>query len=708
MNIGITTLAHKLGWSNISPRDREYEKGHSFTIYDVSESKYYVEPFLSVINGSADGCPSIVLISCSGAVGKSAMSRYLSAKFNMPVFDLAIHKAVGDSTMTGILANKYENLSFVKEELKTGRETIIVDALDEGLLKVSTDGYFAFLDDIIAITKECGLDSTPFVMTGRPRVAFETAQYLEANGINCLWLQIEPFTITQAENFIDMRVIEKQGLTYSEPYKEAKKLIIESIECFFRRQQDSDKKNYVNFLGYAPVLIAIADMFGSTPNISAIINRLSSHGYKNIQLLVDIVESILDRDRDKKVFPELVEGLIAGRDENFKKLVRERVYSYEEQCARVLSIALNVDWDIQPVDDPAFLAKYSEQIYTFANEHPFLEDGKIQNVVFESFVLAVLSTSEEYSLLAEEYMNRQMFKNSFALFPIFASLNGKADDLKPVPASLAGELAESFNSIASGNIKSEVIIEDAGLVSDTERRIDAEFRYYDANDDTKGREFNLVFKMDSDSPFNLCYGFKSTTISGDFDVLASGDRVVLQAPVVIDCDRFILACGELQVLGCCDDYVAITADDVRIDAKGNTYPSILQLGSTIQFHTDCNPPYPVNDYVKKGECEVAKPYSKDFFHKVRRLLLSFRCDSKGQGNWAKHKGKLDNRFRNGLGKKVLEIMKARGIIYEDNILYHIDVPKLEAQLGVKYDNLSSCRPSEKMVDFMDEVYPVES
>ena len=84
-------------------------------------------------------------------------------------------------------------------------------------------------------------------------------------------------------------------------------------------------------------------------------------------------------------------------------------------------------------------------------------------------------------------------------------------------------------------------------------------------------------------------------------------------------------------------------------------------------------------------------------------MLLFRCDSKGKGNWARLKDKIDSRFQRGLGKKVLDYMINSGIIYSSGIMYFINVPLMEKNLSVKFDHLRDCRPSRNMVLFMNEM-----
>lgn len=706
--LGITSLAEKIGINRVALPDRKYIKGSSFTIYDEI-NPLYVEPFFSVINGEPESHPKIVLISCAGAVGKSEMSKYISAKYHMPVLDLALHKAVGDSTMTGVLANEYKDLNAVKQELKDGKESILIDALDEGLLKVSLDGYCAFLDDIVGIVKATGSERcTPFIMTGRPTTVFETANYFQSKGINILWIQIEPFTIKEANEFIDRRSKYIYKLDLNQRYYDARKKLVESIECFFTSQNDARRISYSNFIGYAPVLIAISEMIGKTPNYQNIISRLEKTGYRNTSLLMEIIKSIMDRDKEQKIMPALVDVLTSGRDDDFKTQVAEKVYTYEEQCVRILGTVLGIDPEYTPVDDPAFMAKYQEKIAEFAKEHPFLDDDRISNVVFESFVLATVSASQEYSFLVEEYIRQPRFKNSFALFPIFAAMHAETDsgNTNTLPHYLIMDLSESFNSMISKGVSGNIRIEGFGDAETHNFEIEAEFTYVDEDKPDSKEEKTMKFSLGSDEYLSLGRGIKNAVIIGDFKVKAVGKRVTLEAPLTIDCEEFVLSSEELNVVNTSDGKVDITADKFSVRQDGNEYPKIRAQKDKLNIYTNSALPHPANTYLAEEKKEDLA-YNTVFFNKIRRLLLNFCCDSKGQGNWAKFKNKIDLRFNDGIGKETLEIMLREGIIYPEKYLYKIDVEKLGQRMGIKYDHIRGCKPSAKMIEFMNEFYPPE-
>lgn len=704
-------MASKLGFIKISASDRQYEKGKSFTTY-AEVDPLYVEPFFSILSGKTEEHPQIVLVSCAGAVGKSAMSRYMSAKYHMPILDLAIHKAVGDSTMTGILANEYNDLTYVKQELKDGRETIIIDAIDEGLLKVSTEGFHAFLDDVVKITKGSGGDHTPFIITGRPTSILETAAYLDKADVKFIWMQIEPFTVKEAGEFIDRLVRHKYKMDLTPAYFAARDQLLSSVECFFKAQNEAAKKSYLNFIGYAPVLESIAKLIGTNQNYQKIIARLNLEGYKSTNLLLEILRYILDRDKEKKVIPGLVEEIIANRDEEFKAMVRERIYTPQEQCARILAITMDIDPEISPVDDPSFLSKYQEKIGMFAKEHPFLDDGKLTNVVFESYVLAVLSGSPEYSYLVELYVQKAGFKNSFALFPIFASVNGvatssyKEEGYAPtaLPSYLLCDICESFNSMISENITGRINID--GYEDQDEETINFDVEYTCQNVDKPEvkEEVSMSFDMKSTAVLNLGKGIRNASINGDMTIKASGHRVTLEAPLKIDCKKFVLTAEELQVISKTNEDVSITTESFVVEQEGGQYPKIIADKACFKILTNESLSYPADGYLDCSGENGKGEYDVEFFNKLRRLLLSFRCDSKGQGNWAKYKNKIDMRFNDGLGKEALEVMINEGIIYPKEFMYKIDVPLLGSRLGVKYDNLKSCNPSEKMIEFMNEVH----
>ena len=191
----------------------------------------------------------------------------------------------------------------------------------------------------------------------------------------------------------------------------------------FKNQSEINHKQYLQFIGYAPVLLAISTLLNDNNNYHALLEDLKSSNRRNIQLVIDIIERILKRDKEEKIDKLLLPTLTKDRDESFRKLAIENVYTIEEQCVRLLCKRLNVEFSIPVTGDNYFDIEYNNQIQSWLDEHPFLSNGKIQNVVFESYIIAKLIGKEEYKEYVYLYL-KKCFRNAYMLFYIFDELVG--------------------------------------------------------------------------------------------------------------------------------------------------------------------------------------------------------------------------------------------------------------------------------------------
>ena len=96
----------------------------SFYVKD-SENKKYVAPILKIneTNVEKDDIPNVICISAAGATGKSELSKYLSAHYTAPIFNLSLHDAVGSNSLTGILFDSlgYDDAPIFIAQLRTGK-----------------------------------------------------------------------------------------------------------------------------------------------------------------------------------------------------------------------------------------------------------------------------------------------------------------------------------------------------------------------------------------------------------------------------------------------------------------------------------------------------------------------------------------------------------------------------------------------------------
>ena len=191
----------------------------------------YIEPNFSKIEFPTEK-PSILLVSAVGASGKTTAAHALSFDIQMPILDLAKHKAVGDNTLTGILTTAYpiDQVGAVLEGLHKGTHGIIIDGIDEGRSKTTEQGFEAFLDDLIQRSK--GSTSTAIVVFGRSQVLLGTWLYLADCGADVGMVQIDPFDLEQAKAYIDSLVTETSA-GQKEAYEQARDKVLAKLGAAF-------------------------------------------------------------------------------------------------------------------------------------------------------------------------------------------------------------------------------------------------------------------------------------------------------------------------------------------------------------------------------------------------------------------------------------------------------------------------------------------
>ena len=141
-------------------------------------------------------------------------------------------------------------------------------------------------------------------------------------------------------------------------------------------------------------------------------------------MIIDIIEKILIREKKDKIDRLLLPTLLKGRDTLFQNEALIKVYSIEEQCYRLLCKQLNENVNLDVTKDLYFDTEYNKQIGSWVDEHPFLSNGKIQNVVFESYIIAKLIENKEYKDRVYRYL-RRVFRNAYMLFYIYDEIINK-------------------------------------------------------------------------------------------------------------------------------------------------------------------------------------------------------------------------------------------------------------------------------------------
>lgn len=659
----------------------------------------YIEPPFSIQYKSDESSDrfenvDIVLIAATGATGKSALSKYLACTLKQPIFDMGAAGPVGENSLLGMMNKNMayqETLSYI-QNLKDGHAAMIIDALDEGLLKVTNQAFESFLDEVVNLSK--GAKGIPFILTGRIHVMENVAIELEHKGLRVLLLQIEPFTIGKAKDFIDNSMARKnEQERYQEVYIKVRDLILTSVEGFFRDINEMKNKQYERFIGYAPVLQTIATLLDEKCNFQLLYQELEKKDVKNVELVIDIIERIMRREQ-QKVKEELLPQISQNIDPNTIETIQGKIYNIPEQCVRLMYKLIGVECDFKLCEDVVFNERYEQKIDQWVNEHPFYSKSSngFVNIVFETYVIACLLHIPEYKDSALLYLQDARYKTSYLLFDFFNIFAALQSNKTQLDVNLVPYLYDSLSAMDSKNDRASMEI----VNRDEERTEISFFR----------KEDEYQYTLVGDNKISLPRMCANLMIDAPLQLnVPACTRVDMKAPIYIHCDKIAFLATEMGL------YPSVVHDsivweinklDVSLSRGGN--PQIIDYLTSshgvFQIVTTDSLIYPFSQYhVSEKEESGDVNFNIEYYHKLRRTLLMFRSHSKGE--LARIKDKIDNCIGNSIvGRAIITALLNTGVMYENGIMYFIDYNRLAEVLGVKYDNVQSSMRNKKVADFL--------
>lgn len=704
-SISYYKLSNQLCANGLTSGLKPNQQSDSFkVITQFDEEDKFIEPLfsLSYTTDSFDKS-DVILISAPGATGKTMLTNTLSKSLNIPVLNLRLHEPVASYSLTGVLTKVLGPKDFAEFTscIQNGTGALLIDALDEGFVKTTDMGFFAFLDDLVQYAE--GAKGTPFVLLGRTNIMDLTTLYLEEKGLNVSQIIIEPFTESQARNYIDRRVTSETKVTNRQQYETVRDYVIEALESFFKDQNDINHNIFRQFIGYAPVLNAISLLFNEHKNYHKLLESFRQGNSRNIDLLIEIVTKILDREKEEKINPNLLEEMLASRDRVFKDKVMREAYSVKEQCCRLLAVELGESIDIQVSADASFNSEYNKNIQSFAKEHPFLSQDKIQNVVFLSFIIATLVNDDEYKELVFRYL-KSKYNSPYPLFDIYDKIAGENRnvDLNFVPyLFLSLQALNTKEAHASMEVAGDYV-EDS--TSPNQLVGNVVFT-------RPGKEENIIydFEICDDENVSLCPVISDSMICLPISIDIPGNKIEMTGPISIDCRH--ISCSPSEVLISKGNGIAgkirLSCENILFDYSRNG--SILLVNRDnmakgefeiisanqiafpfVDFHTR---------YVKKNvSVDVEKR-----FHKLKNIIGWFRSHSKG--DLARYKELIDNIAvgSNSTSKKIVNKLLKYGVFYIDESKYFINSNKMTEILGVSRDSLMNNEITDKVKDFLTKL-----
>ena len=682
-----------------------------FGYVDGKDPKFEMPP-LAQIPTTEDYVPlneaEVMIIAAPGATGKTVLSQHLCRSFDFLRLDLGLFGPVGANSLLGVFVDNFVEMRDTVNmtlNLQQGKTTMVIDGLDEASIKTTEEAFEGFLNDIVKLAK--GGKGLSFVLLGRTKVVEDTCVYLEDAGVKVILAQIEPFTIQKARNFIDKQQDSDNYCKQRQQYEQTRDYIIDSIQGFFRNESDIKLQLYERFIGYAPVLLAISRLLNENGNYYELYTSLQNSRKRNVELVVNIVERIMERERIK------IQGLVKNelmhnRPEDFLNEHLPKMYTIQEQCVRLLAFVQRINSSYNISDDEVFNSQYNEKVNEWLKDHPLLDKVKMgfQNTVFESYVLAYLMnwSGKETDVLA--YIKRGKGA-SYMLFDIFRQINKDGN----VDYRFVSHLYTSYTALDRANSATDKIMR-AGEMQITKK------------DDTiqKGSTICTVSFCHGDGddivyetqmPQNRSYVLPSyisnVMIDAPISVEFIGDKAEIGGSVQIYCSDMSVHSKELIIAGSkkdCFSYSDIFCHNFDgILSDGNVPKLINRSCKNHQLFIFCENKlsFPFADYQEAYfEPFRRDPSLMDKYQKLRRLLLLFRAN--GRGGLARVKSKIESRISNvEVGRKVLEALLSAGVIYEQNSFYFINTAKMDEVLEASYADIQKCRISSMTSLFLSKI-----
>lgn len=641
---------------------------------EVAALPTYVEAPLSKSTLYGDGgdprTSPLILVSAAGAVGKSTLARQIASATGAVYVDLAKADPVGGNTLSGGL---------VKSRLLTDWEAdsaaVLIDGLDEARLRVTQDGFKAFIEDVAYLAKE---RSTPTVLFGRTG-AIQEAWLLLADEAPVTVLEIGYYTPELATQFA-MAHLRQRKPDY--PFMDAADRAIDLLLASLRQDVGGDGDR---FAGYAPVLQAVAEQVAREANPNALIAKIE-RGEQPVTLQT-ITTAILEREQTKL-------APLAFEDTSLKA----KLYAPSEQLTRLVARVHGRPTPPLPPMSANDAQLYANALETWVPDHPFLDGGSQPvSAVFDAVIAGIALCNEQAAAAAtSRELARGAAANPFlAEFYFAAQAQGyiRPEHIGIVYASLRARL--SIGDEASLSIE--------GIESSDELdqlRAEIEITLLRAGSE---KPRLLTFDTEQTGVVRLGSYIEDVEITAPHaDVEIGGAReAVLVSPVMIHAGRLLIRAERLIVEAQPEQPTgAISLEAGTADTTDVTSIPLSNgdVALTVSWQDDAA--YPWTNF-RGSPTIVQDSRTSEALRRFRKFVISFRSHSKGA--LKRFAAKLEHdRMTKGTGRAVLDHMVATGIVSTDGSMYTLYPDKLAQIAGASYVSIMARHFSDGTIAFVQE------
>lgn len=658
----------------------------------------YIWPTLEVSQAEALSPTVLALVSAPGAMGKSAAAKSVAAATNGVYVDLA-KMQVGSNTLTGALTRALGGAAYDEfaSALRAGDVTLILDSTDEAQLRAGAENFIEFVRDL-AWQLADGLPKTQVLLFGRSDSIDFTLLALEEVGFAPPIYEIVPLDYPSSCEFIRLHLdrrcdeleIARVHETHAEPFARLRDQTFRDLaralngDEVSERSLDRDWNATRDFLGYPPVLTALAERLQVKNPAEEIANLESSAHSSQRQLrgklLVDIVDQILDRESDK-VRNALGERIGLRADEP----LRTALYSREEQIARLLELVGVAGLEIShPASlDSTDRAQYDELVQGFVRDHPFLRSGKFGSEVFSDYARAwAVSSPLRGAWVVREQEFHATLPDVGPFFSHFLAALAMTE-FAEIPES---QLNDAVRSYRAGSVAPHALV----IQQDEEATL-----YLGDHHDLTPLEFKIT---DLSGALELIGPQSSLTVISDAGVILSGGsagQIDLGPNVTLVVTELVIQSSKVAIAG-----RGRGESTTILSAEAISHPSDLSItvyarGSLAAYFKD-----PWHQW---------KPYVVDIGHNeridratmnqiaivVRRILTSFT--SSPGGALSVSGDKVDRLLvgRSSTSQQTRDVMVEMGIIARRGAVYELDLGLLTSH-GVSWNDLHGDDPDRAL------------
>lgn len=627
--------------------------------------------------------PKFTLFSAPGATGKSSLAKYIAHRFGALYWNLAKMK-IGTNSFAGSILSAVgaANYSSFIKDLNSGEVLLVIDAFDEAEIVSGRKMINSFLMDISNNLTDHKFP-TVFLLA-RTETSQYIASFFAEQRIPIRHYEIGFFNEMTAKEFVIKSVVGKD--TPTQPDKEC-------VNTYYNVVKNNiTEKECESFLGYAPVLEAIAASIKDKANRQKLLSELTRQK-DCVSIIMSIMEDLLRREQEQKV----VVAFKAKCVENHPEFTEwDKVYSAEEQLVRVIYYILFKDTkysNYRIFDLPSQLIDdYQAMLDSFLPQHPFVRssvdeayssrDTDFTGPAFRDFTLAKLILNSDYADLADMYFEESQSQTYFPsqiFFDCYTSISGSVIQPKHV-----SYVYDSYKAKATAYERPYFECSEIANAVGKAEKCTAVFgmstsKQYKPKTDECFAEVPCI-----DMPLHLEQLINVSINTPTMEVKVGHQGVnsriynssIICKKIVWDTQNVSIesygdeGCLLIAKEGFVGDSVKIDvvhADNLKVDAPNlNAYYKLIQYSY---------------DFEDTSNTDITK-----FIYAMRCIFSEFRTDKKD--TLAKKAERIDFVIvgSSPFKKKVLEYLKACKIIYPSEHLYKIDEAKMQLS-GISFNAL---------------------